>query len=98
MYPVESASASSTHQYVPGLVDPAGEPVRSTLVGMNLLHQRAVRTPDLLRPSPRIKPQDLVRLILGHRALARRVSMPRMSVALEVFTASGRPAVQISFD
>src|SRR5688500_13268858 len=98
MYPSVESSASRTQQHVLGLIDAAGQPVRSSLVGVHLLHQRAVGAPDVFRPSPRIKPQDLVRLLLGHRALARRLTAPRTSVSLEVFTPSGRPAVEISFE
>lgn len=85
-------------QNVLGLIDPAGEPVRTASVGMQLLHQRAMRAPDFVRSGPRIKPQDLVRLILGHRALARRVTAPKTRIALQVFSPGGSPAVLISFE
>ncbi len=85
-------------QDVLGFVHPGGEIVRPALVGMEFLHKGSVSLSDLVRPRPRLKPQDLVGLLFRHRAAARRVSAPPARVALSVLTPAGRPAVKISFE
>ena len=71
---------------------------RSPLVGVQFLHQRPVRLTYLERARSWFKTEDLVRLFLGHRALARRLSQPRTRIFLDVFTPAGLPAVEISFE
>ena len=92
------SSTMATKQNILGLVDAGREVVGAPLVGVELLHQRPVRPADLEVLGSRFKPQDLVRLFLGHRAMARRLSAPRTRIFLDVFTPSGVPAVQISFE
>lgn len=81
-----------------GLVDPSREIRRTPLVGVQFLHETTVGAADLRIGSARFKPQDLMRLFFGHRAMARRLSAPKTRVFLDVFTPSGRPAVEISFE
>ena len=88
----------STKQNFLGLVDASGEIRRPALVGVQLQHQRTMRATYLERARAWFDPEDLTRLFLGHRAFARRLSSPRTRVFLDVFTPSGVPAVDISFE
>ena len=69
---------------------------RAADVGMDRLDEPAMRLPNFRFPGPGLKPQDLVGLLMCHRARARRAGMPRVSIKLSVFTPAGQPAVQIS--
>ncbi len=84
----------SVQQDVFGLVDAGREIRRSPLVGMEFLHQRAVRPAHRVNARSRLKPQNLVGFLFGHRARLR-VSAPRVSVMVSVFTPTGKPAVEI---
>lgn len=86
----------TAEKYFLGLVDASSQVRRSPLVGVEFLHQRAVGASDFRVGSARFKPQDLMRLFFGHRAMARRLSAPRTRVFLDVLTPAGRPAVEIS--
>ena len=77
------------------LIDAARKVRRSPLVGVKLLHEVPVGPADGLGLRARLKPQDLVRLLLRHRAALNIGPRPRVSVALSVFTPSGKPAVEI---
>jgi hypothetical protein len=78
-----------------GLVDLRGEVGRAPLIGMQLLHQRAVRPADVLFARPRRKAKNLIGLLLGHLAATAR-SGPRRRTLLRVLTPAGLPAVKIS--
>ena len=81
-----------------GLVDTRGQPRRAALVGVQLLHQRAMRAADGLLVRPGLKAKDLVGLFLGHRARSRRAALPRTRISISVFTPAGLPAVKISLE
>ena len=49
-----------------GLIDPGREIRRAPLVGMQFLHQRAMRAADLVLARARPKAQDLIGLLFGH--------------------------------
>jgi hypothetical protein len=68
---------------------------RAAMIGGQLQHQRPMRAPHLLGARARLKPQDLVGLLLRHRAKLRAAARPRIVVALSVFTPAGKPAVEI---
>ena len=85
----------SAQQNFLGQVHPGREIGRSSLVRVEPLHQRAVRSPDLVDARTRLKPQDLVGLLFRHRARLRLSARPRVGVRLSVFTPSGKPAVEI---
>ncbi len=78
-----------------GLIDASGKAARAAGIRVNALHQSPVGFTDRLLARPRLKPQDLVGLLLRHRARARRAALPRVTVTLSVFTPAGRPAVEI---
>ncbi len=82
-------------QSILGLVYTGGQVRRPPLVGMQFLHQGAVRASHRLRIRSRLKPQDLVGLLFGHRSRPRIAGGPRVAIALSVFTPAGRPAVEI---
>lgn len=87
---------SSLKKDVLGLVDAGGKPATAPGIRVDALHQGPVGLADRLLARPRLKPQDLVGLLLLHRARARRAALPRVAVTICVFTPAGRPAVEIS--
>ncbi len=80
-----------------GFVDAGGQSSRSAPVGMDLLHQPAVRFPDFRLAGMRRKPQDFVGFLRVHASRARRRALPVRVVSLDVLTPSGMRAVEITF-
>ena len=78
-----------------GFVDASREIRRPPLVGMQFLHQRAVRPADVFRARSRLQAKDLIGLLFRHFAARRRATRPRCRISLTVFTPTGLPAVQI---
>ena len=79
-----------------GFVDPGREIRRPPLVGMQFLHQGAMRTADFVDARPRLHAKDLISLLFRHFAAApSRALRPRCSITLRVLTPAGLPAVQI---
>ena len=83
-------------QDVFGFVDPRRQEGRATEVGVQALHQAAVRLADIRRGSPRFKTKDLVGLLLSHGARTWRASQPIAVVRLRVLAPNGKTAVKIS--
>ncbi len=77
-----------------GLVNAGREIGRPSLVGMEFLHQRAVRAADVVGARAGLQAKDLIGLLLRHFA-AGRSAPPRCRVTLRVFTPAGIPAVKI---
>ena len=77
-----------------GFVDAGREIRRPPLVGMQFLHQRAVRARDVVGARTRLQAKDLIGLLFRHFAAGRR-RPPRCRVTLRVFTPAGIPAVKI---
>src|SRR5258708_23249114 len=86
-----------TKQSILGLVYTGGEVRRPPLVGMQFLHERAVRPADLVAPRARLPAKDLIGLLVRHFAARRPAALPPCRVALRVLTPGGKPAVQIAF-
>src|SRR3981189_2264406 len=80
-----------------GLVYTGSEVCRPPLVGMQFLHERAMRAPDLVAPRPRLQAKDLIGLLVRHFAARRRAALPPCRISLRVLTPGGKPAVQIAF-
>ena len=80
-----------------GLVYPGSEVRRAPLIGMQFLHQGAVRPADVVARRPRLQAKDLIGLLVRHFAARRRAALPPCRVALRVLTPSGKPAVKIAF-
>lgn len=78
-----------------GLVDASGKAAGAPGIRVDALHQGPMGFADRLLARPRLKPQDIVGLLLRHRARARRAALPRVAITLSVFTPAGRPAVEI---
>ena len=79
-----------------GLVDPGREIRRPPLVGMQFLHQGAVRPADIVRARPGLNAKDLISLLFRHFAAGRAAAVaPRCRIMLRVFTPAGLPAVKI---
>ena len=76
-------------------VDTGSQERRPADVGVQALHQAAMRLADIRRGGPRFKTKDLVSLLLSHGARAWRSSLPVASVRLQVFTPAGKSAVKI---
>src|SRR5712692_1526531 len=92
---VRSASAMATKKDVLGFIDASRKVRRPPLVGMQFLHQGAVRAPDVLGARAGLKAKDLIGLLLRHWPAARRPALPRCRITLRVLTPAGRPAVKI---
>ena len=82
-------------QDVLGLVDTRGKERRPANIGVQALHQAAMRFADIRRGSPRFKTKDLVGLLLSHGARTWRNSLPVTNVRLQVFAPGGMTAVKI---
>src|SRR5438270_11773413 len=83
-----------------GLVDARREIRRPPLVGMEFLHQGAMRPADLVRTRPRLQAKDLISLLFRHFAGRRSpdlTALPPCPIALRVLTPAGKPAVQVAF-
>ena len=80
-----------------GLVYAGSEVRRAPLIGMQFLHQGAMRPADVVTPRPRLQAKDLVSLLVRHFAARRRAALPPCRVALRVLTPGGKPAVKIAF-
>src|SRR5271169_4012158 len=94
---VRSTSAMATQQDVLGGIDAGGEIRRPPLVGMQFLHESAVRPGDVLRARPGLNAKDLISFLFSHFATARRPApAPRCRITLRVLTPAGIPAVKIS--
>ncbi len=76
-----------------GFVDTGRKIRRPPLVGMEFLHQRAMRAGDGLSTCARFQAKDLIGLLLRHFPASRRP--PRVRIALRVFTTARLPAVRI---
>jgi hypothetical protein len=85
----------TTKKDVLGLVDAGRKVRRPALVGMQSLHQGAMRAPDVLGTRAGLKAKDLLGLLLRHWPTARRPALPRCRISLRVLTPAGRPAVKI---
>ena len=92
-------SPPAPQQNLFGFID-AGRQIRRTpVVGMQFLHERAMRPHHVVTRRSFPKAEDLVRLILGQvrPAPAAPAVAPRVTVRLTCLTPSGKPAVQIRF-
>ena len=85
----------AAEKYVLGLIDAGREIRRPPLVGMEFLHERAMRVPDLRGARPRLHAKDLISLLFSHFAAPARAPVSRCRITLSVFTPTGLPAVQI---
>ena len=54
---------------------------RPPLVGMQFLHEPAMRTADLVPARPRLQAKDLVSLLVRHFAARRRAALPPCRIA-----------------
>ena len=77
-----------------GLVDTSRQVVRTPLIGVEFLHQRAMRAHDGVGIGAGLKAKDLIGLLRRHWA-TRHGTAPRCRVALRVLTPGGLPAVKI---
>ena len=82
-------------QDVLGFIDPRRQDRRAADVGVQALHQAAVRLADIRRGSPRFKTKDLVGLLLSHGARTWRNTQPLATVRLRVSAPDGKSAVKI---
>jgi hypothetical protein len=88
----------SVQQEVLRLVDAARKIRRPAPVGVKRLDEAPVSGPDLVRSRSWLKPQDLVRFLMRHRAVLKIGPIPEVRTSLSVFTPTGKPAVQIGFE
>ena len=95
MYRVEGEFPVIGEQDVLGFVDPRRQERGPSEVGVQALHQAAVRLADIRRGGSRFKTKDLVGLLLSHGARTWRNTMPVVTIRLSVVAPSGEPAVKI---
>ena len=81
-----------------GLIDSGRKVRRAPLVGMQFLHEQPVRPANVVRRSAMRNAKDLLSLLFGHFASARRMTLPRCRTTVTVFTPAGIPAVEIRCD
>ena len=79
-----------------GLIHTGRKIRRPPLVGMQFLHEGAMRAADVVGVRARLQAKDLISLLFGHFARTRRSALPRVRTVIRVFTPSGLPAVEIS--
>ena len=81
-----------------GLIHAGREIRRPPLVGMQFLHQRAVRAPDVLGARPRLHAKDLIGLLFRHFAAGRSrpAPLPRHPPRVHARRASRRSRYAIS--
>ncbi|AZO30533.1 hypothetical protein EJ071_26130 [Mesorhizobium sp. M1B.F.Ca.ET.045.04.1.1] len=82
-------------QDVLGFIDSRRQDRRAADIGVQALHQAAVRLADIRRGSPRFKTKDLVGLLLSHGARTWRNTQPFATVRLRVLAPDGKTAVKI---
>ncbi len=87
----------SAKQSVLGLVYTGSKVRRPPLVGMQFLHEGAVRATDLVASRPRLQAKDLIGLLNRHFAARRRAALPPCPIAIRVLTPGGKSAVKIAF-
>ena len=89
----------TSHQDFFGFIHPGGESRRPPLVGVQFLHERAMRPRNVVSRSAFLKSQDFISFIFRHRAAAAArppVPAARVRVALTCLTPAGKPAVKIN--
>lgn len=82
-------------QDVLGFVDPRRQERRVSDIGVQALHQAAVRLADIRRGGARFKTKDLVGLLLSHGARTWRNTQPLATIRLRVVAPGGKTAVKI---
>ncbi|WP_061936284.1 hypothetical protein [Aureimonas sp. AU22] len=70
---------------------------KSTVIGLHPLQQAASRISEYRDGRSRLRAKDLVGMLLCHGARAWRASQPRAETRLAVRSASGQPAVRLTF-
>ena len=95
MYRVEGELPVTGKQDVLGFVDTRRQEGGPAEIGVQALHQAAVRLSDVRRGGARFKTKDLVGLLLSHGARTWRNTMPVVNVRIRVFAPGGKPAVKI---
>jgi hypothetical protein len=87
----------ASKQHGLGLIDAGRQIRRPPLVGMQFLHEQAVRAADLGHARTGRNAKDLISLLFSHFAASRRSRPePRIRISLRVLTPAGSPAVKIS--
>ncbi len=88
----------SAEKPVLSLIDLRREERRAALVRVHALHEPTVGRPDFRLTGTGRKAKDLIGLLISHGARIRRAARPRCRITLDVFTPSGHPAVEITFE
>ena len=92
-----SPSLDAPQKHVLGLVGASRDIRRTPVVGMDFLHQRAMRTNHVVARRSFPKAEDLIRLFFGQARPEPAVSAatPRIALRLTCLTPAGKPAIQI---
>lgn len=88
----------ATHEYVFGFVDAGSQGRRPPVIGMEFLHERAMRPRNIFPRGALLKPQNFVSFVLGHRRRSAALPpiAPRIAISLTCRTPAGKTAVEIS--
>jgi hypothetical protein len=82
----------------PPATDNVKQGFRKPLDGRDVFYHKPIRTADFFKSRTGLRTQELLRLLWGAKpSLSRRPDEPRKRIDLQVFTPSGRPAVDICF-
>lgn len=84
-----------TQKNVTRFVNPLRQKGVASEVGVDALHQAAMRLSDLHGGRSRFKAKDLVGLLMCHGARAMRSSLPRTNIRVHVVTPTRHSAVKI---
>lgn len=78
-----------------GPADSDRQQSRTSLVGLDALHQAAMHLADARKGGTRLRTREIVALLLCHAARSRRASLDRAVIRLKAHSPEGMPAVTI---
>jgi hypothetical protein len=94
MYFVRGEFALAGERDVLGFINTRSREKRIHDLGVNALHQAALRLADFRRSGSIFKTRDLVSLLLSHGARSWRASQPVVTIRIRVCDPQGRPAIR----
>lgn len=83
-------------QNILGLIDTSSKGRGAPLIGVELLHQVAMRPRNVFGARSLLKPKDFVGFILGHRSRPDPAGAP-VAISVNCVTPAGKPAIEIRF-
>lgn len=87
----------SADQNILGLIHASSKGRGAPLVGVEFLHQVAMRPRNIFGARSLLKPKDFVGFILGHRTRSESPATP-VAISVSCVTPAGKPAIEIRFE